>query len=99
MHRSCTVDEFRKHANELSQDHIGSTAPMPANFVEAEYWRQRSMSSGKPFYVEYGNDVEGSAFLKSDVPSVAGTRWNLQVQNVLMTTKFFLSNFLEMLFQ
>lgn len=37
------------------------------------------MMSGRPMYVEYGNDVEGSAFQKSNAASVAGTRWNLQV--------------------
>lgn len=68
---------------------------MPPNFVEAEYWRQRSMPNGKPFYVEYGNDVEGSAFLKSDVPSVAGTRWNLQVHGVLTAVSLFLCVILE----
>ena len=42
---------------------------------QAEYWRSRTERDGA--FVEYGNDVEGSAFSLRD--PLGSTRWNLQV--------------------
>jgi JmjC domain, hydroxylase len=43
--------------------------------LQAEYWRSRTERDGA--FVEYGNDVEGSAFSVRD--PLGSTRWNLQV--------------------
>lgn len=43
--------------------------------LQAEYWRSRTERDGA--FVEYGNDVEGSAFSIRD--PLGSTRWNLQV--------------------
>ena len=43
--------------------------------MQAEYWRSRTERDGA--FVEYGNDVEGSAFSIRD--PLGSTRWNLQV--------------------
>lgn len=49
--------------------------------MQAEYWRSRTERDGA--FVEYGNDVEGSAFSSRD--PLGSTRWNLQVQFCLPT--------------
>lgn len=44
-------------------------------YAQAEYWRVRG--EGGDAFVEYGNDVEGSAFCGRD--PLGSTPWNMQV--------------------
>ena len=52
---------------------------MQSPLLQAEYWRSRTERDGA--FVEYGNDVEGSAFSIRD--PLGSTRWNLQVSGYL----------------
>lgn len=49
--------------------------------MQAEYWRQRKNSAEQ--VVEYGNDVEGTAFdSRNDGDPLSETDWNLQVRSL-----------------
>lgn len=62
------------------QRHEGTPWRLPQ---QAAYWRERATCREDKF-VEYGNDVEGTAFSTSDVPCpLAATDWNLQVRSFL----------------
>ena len=53
-----------------------------ADCVQADYWRQM-LGSDNPL-VEYGNDVEGTAFCSADADDPLGSSsWNLQARNQL----------------
>ena len=52
--------------------------------MQAEYWRRRGNSdkeNGGVSYVEYGNDVEGTAFCDKDSDDPLGrSAWNMRVR-------------------
>ncbi len=74
----------RKHKHPHPRLPIGrifpaSLPPMyPPPSPQEDYWRERS--SGTGISVEYGNDVEGTAFDPGD--RLGGTGWNLNVRCV-----------------
>ena len=60
-----TIAAYEKFANNFLIKKYGSCACMPAHFMEREYWRHVNSDAGVT--VEYGNDIEGSAFTKMKV--------------------------------
>lgn len=53
------------------------THPTPL-CAQREYWRERERREGPPLLVEYGNDVDGSLFMRDD--RLGASRWNLNVR-------------------
>lgn len=48
---------------------------------QAAYWKRRAGKDKKAAYVEYGNDVEGTAFSKDKARDpLAKTDWNMRVR-------------------
>lgn len=69
-----TMFEFEKVADEFARKRFGSAGSLPPKLVEAEYWRARG--EGGDTHVEYGNDVEGSAFCARD--ALGSSQWNMK---------------------
>lgn len=85
--RRYTLRQFQEHADTFAARRFGGVhCSPPARTVEAEYWREREAGAapsacGAPartaLSVEYGNDLDGSAFLAGD--PLGDTQWNLGV--------------------
>jgi jmjN domain len=79
--RKCTVLEYAKSADEFARKKLGLAAELPTATVESMYWREKEVTRpGKESTVEYGNDIEGSAFHPQD--PLGQTKWNLNVGSV-----------------
>jgi len=79
--RKYTIGQYEAMANEYIKRKFGTTGVLPPRMVEVEYWRQREMPpvNGKYDWVDYGNDVEGSAFTDHASDPLGSTKWNLKV--------------------
>ena len=78
--RTYGVDEYEKLANGFAAQRFGSAGVLPARQVEYEYWKEMLREGSGGLLIEYGSDVEGTAF--ADVSSgeqLAGSNWNLGV--------------------
>jgi hypothetical protein len=76
--RKCTLLEYAKFADEFARRKLGLAAELPTATVESMYWREKELTRvGKVLTVEYGNDIEGSAFHPQD--PLGQTKWNLNV--------------------
>lgn len=64
-------------ANKSFARKFKSSATLPHKFVEAEFWKE--ITSGRSSSIEYGCDIEGSAFSNSSVDPLATSKWNLKV--------------------
>ncbi|KAH7620583.1 hypothetical protein Ndes2526B_g04502 [Nannochloris sp. 'desiccata'] len=76
--RKCTVLEYAKFADDFARRKLGLAAELPTATVESMYWREKDLKvtrSGKECTVEYGNDIEGSAFHPKD--PLGQSNWNL----------------------
>ncbi|CAM6081561.1 unnamed protein product [Calypogeia fissa] len=69
-----TFHEYEKMANKFYIRRFGSTACLPPKFMEAEFWKE--LNNGK-INVEYGSDIEGSAFSSSPNDILGMSKWNL----------------------
>lgn len=79
--RKCTVLEYAKFADDFARRKLGLAAELPTATVESMYWREKDLKvtrSGKECTVEYGNDIEGSAFHPKD--PLGQSNWNLNVR-------------------
>ncbi|GMH37089.1 hypothetical protein BSKO_04962 [Bryopsis sp. KO-2023] len=76
-----TLSQYRENTMKIAQATLGMYSRAPEAIVEAEYWRQRTCENLKPMYVEYGNDLEGTAFCKGleGKYTVGDTKWNLSM--------------------
>lgn len=76
--KTYNIKDYERFADDFQRRRFGLAGCLPAKLVEADYWRQ--MCSGDNPVVEYGNDVEGTAFCPPDADDPLGsTGWNLQV--------------------
>ncbi len=67
-------------------------AKATALLLQADYWRQMCGSDNP--VVEYGNDVEGTAFCPPDADDALGsTSWNLQVGNLMYLLASFIHSY------
>jgi hypothetical protein len=64
-------------ANKSFARKFNSTAILPHKFVEAEFWKE--IASGRSSMIEYGCDIEGSAFSNSSSDPLGTSKWNLKV--------------------
>lgn len=74
-----TLAEFQRLADDFARRKLGLPADLPPSTVEALYWAERASSTGPSTYVEYGNDLDGSAFHPDD--PLGATDWNLNVSS------------------
>ena len=75
--RICTLTDYSKAADEFARKKLGMAAEVPTRTAEALYWKERQGRPGKECTVEYGNDIEGTAFYPGD--SLGQSNWNLNV--------------------
>lgn len=73
------LKEFKENADDFASKRLGIHGLLPTRAIELQYWAERD-PEGKvghaQTYVEYGNDVEGSAFSDDD-PVYGSSFWNL----------------------
>jgi hypothetical protein len=74
--KNYSIVNYEKTANEFSYRRYNMAGGLPSRFVEAEYWRE--WHGGNNLVVEYGNDVEGSAFSDEEWDPLASSRWNFK---------------------
>ncbi|KAL0054042.1 hypothetical protein WJX82_002859 [Trebouxia sp. C0006] len=76
--KTYNIKDYERFADDFQRRRFGLAGCLPAKMVEADYWRQ--MCGNDNPVVEYGNDVEGTAFCPPDAEDPLGsTGWNLQV--------------------
>lgn len=73
--RQYKYEEFENMANQVFVENYSSLACLSCKMFEREFWQE--MAWGIHHSVEYGVDVEGSAFSKSD--ELGQSKWNLKV--------------------
>jgi hypothetical protein len=69
--------EYEKMANKFFTRKFNSSAMLPYKFLEAEFWKE--ITSGRSCNIEYGCDIEGSAFSNSSMDPLGTSKWNLKV--------------------
>ncbi|CAK0750013.1 hypothetical protein CVIRNUC_001956 [Coccomyxa viridis] len=75
-----TIRKYNVLASKVENKLIGLPAGLPDHMAEAEYWRRRVSTENKIAYVQYGNDVEGTAFCDHGSEDPLGrTDWNMRV--------------------
>ncbi|KAI9111849.1 hypothetical protein K1719_017539 [Acacia pycnantha] len=74
--RNYTFRDFEKMANKVFARRYCSAGCLPASFLEKEFWHE--ISCGKMETVEYGCDVDGSAFSSSPNDQLGSSKWNLK---------------------
>ncbi|XP_022944767.1 lysine-specific demethylase JMJ706-like [Cucurbita moschata] len=72
--RQYKYEEFENMANQVFVENYSSLACLSCKMFEREFWQE--MAWGIHDSVEYGVDVEGSAFSKSD--ELGQSKWNLK---------------------
>ncbi|KAL5713036.1 hypothetical protein ACHQM5_015152 [Ranunculus cassubicifolius] len=75
--RRYNLNEYEKVANKAFVSRFGSSASLPPNYVEKEFWRELT-SGGKRKSVEYAGDVIGSAFSSNPDDKLGSSKWNLR---------------------
>lgn len=70
-----THEEFERRANGVFIKRFSSLNPVPPRKLERAFWEE--MAWGKNGTVDYGLNVEGSAFSRDN--ELGQSRWNLQV--------------------
>eukprot|EP00951_Prasinocladus_malaysianus_P001857 scaffold13234_cov50-Prasinocladus_malaysianus.AAC.1 len=72
--REFSIVSYERAANEFAYKRYNMASGLPSRFVEAEYWREWH-SKGSNVSVEYGNDVEGTAFSGQSWDPLSASRW------------------------
>ncbi|KAK2972866.1 hypothetical protein RJ640_028394 [Escallonia rubra] len=74
--RKYTLREFENMANRVVARKYCISGCLPSSFLEREFWHQ--MMHGKNETVEYGINVDGSAFSSASNDRLARSKWNLK---------------------
>ncbi|TKY67763.1 Lysine-specific demethylase JMJ706 [Spatholobus suberectus] len=74
--RNYTYHEFEAHANEAFLSRFHSFGGFSSSYLEKEFWRE--MAHGKKGTVEYGINIEGSAFSCDPNDKLGKSKWNLK---------------------
>lgn len=64
-------------ANKAASRRYSVSGSLPPTYLEKEFWNE--MIQGKKGTVEYGINVDGSAFSCSPADPLAQSNWNLKV--------------------
>ncbi|KAJ0461868.1 putative transcription factor & chromatin remodeling JUMONJI family [Helianthus annuus] len=74
--KSYTLRDFEVMANRVSANKYCLSGCLPSAYMEREFWLE--MTRGKKGTVEYGVNVDGSAFSSSSDDHLANSKWNLK---------------------
>ncbi|XP_022896764.1 lysine-specific demethylase JMJ706-like isoform X3 [Olea europaea var. sylvestris] len=74
--RYYTIREFEKMANKAASRRYCTSGCLPSKYLEREFWSE--MLHGKKGTVEYGINVDGSAFSCSPEDPLSTSKWNLK---------------------
>ncbi|XP_076901773.1 lysine-specific demethylase JMJ13-like [Bidens hawaiensis] len=74
--KSYTLRDFEVMANKVSANKYCLSGCLPSACMEREFWLE--MARGKKGTVEYGVNVDGSAFSSSSNDHLANSKWNLK---------------------
>lgn len=69
-----SIISYERVANEFSYRRYNMAGGLPSRYLESEYWRE--WSHGPGLVVEYGNDVEGTAFSNEAWDPLGSSKWN-----------------------
>ena len=88
--RKYTYHDFEVLANKAFFSRFHNSRDLPSSYVEKEFWHE--MAHGEKGTVEYGVNVEGSAFSCDPNDRLGTSKWNLKVVfSDFMLTSFLLS--------
>lgn len=76
LRRTYSLPEFERAAASFAGRMLGAGAAMPPAAAEAHFWRE--LEAGQ-LEVEYGSDLEGTAFSALPTDALALSPWNLRV--------------------
>ncbi|XAR52082.1 hypothetical protein NMG60_11019976 [Bertholletia excelsa] len=79
--RSYTIHDFENMANKVFARKYGISVCLPPTYVEKEFWKE--MARGKKRTVEYGDNIEGSAFPSAPHDQLGRSKWNLKTLPLL----------------
>ncbi|KAL4586272.1 hypothetical protein LXL04_010908 [Taraxacum kok-saghyz] len=74
--KSYTLRDFEVMANRVTANKYRLSGCLPSSYLEKEFWH--AMIHGKKGTVEYGVNVDGSAFSSSSNDLLANSKWNLK---------------------
>ncbi|GJV20540.1 lysine-specific demethylase JMJ706-like protein isoform X1 [Tanacetum coccineum] len=74
--KSYTLHDFEVMANKVSANKYCLSGCLPSTYIEKEFWFE--MTHGKKGTVEYGVNVDGSAFSSSSNDHLGSSKWNLK---------------------
>lgn len=77
--RKYTLDGFEKLAGRRAARKYGISGCLPASYLEKQFWEEMSGGGGKKEMVEYGINIDGSAFSSSVNDPLGASNWNLNV--------------------
>eukprot|EP00850_Spirogloea_muscicola_P014103 SM000099S25209 [mRNA] locus=s99:210318:215416:+ [translate_table: standard] len=73
--RTYTLPEYEKMANRFFARRFAVSCPVPPAMVERAFWREYSRPAAT--HVEYGSDLEGTAFSALATDPLGASDWNL----------------------
>ncbi|KAK1425324.1 hypothetical protein QVD17_20675 [Tagetes erecta] len=83
--KSYSLRDFEVMANRVSANKYCLSGCLPSAYMEREFWLE--MTRGKKGTVEYGVNVDGSAFSSSSDDHLANSKWNLKVSYLFILYK------------
>nr|GMC68238.1 lysine-specific demethylase JMJ706-like [Ipomoea batatas] len=86
--RKYTLHGFEKMAGRRAARKYGISGCLPASHLEKEFWEEMSRGGGKKEMVEYGINIDGSAFSSSVNDPLGASNWNLNKLKQLPRSMF-----------
>nr|GMC66810.1 lysine-specific demethylase JMJ706-like [Ipomoea batatas] len=86
--RKYTLDGFEKMAGRRAARKYGISGCLPASYLEKQFWEEMSGGGGKKEMVEYGINIDGSAFSSSVNDPLGASNWNLNKLRQLPRSMF-----------
>ncbi|WOH02007.1 hypothetical protein DCAR_0521394 [Daucus carota subsp. sativus] len=74
--KNYTIRDFESFASKSMAGRYSISGCLPPDFVEREFWQE--MGSGNKRTVEYGINVEGTAFSNHSSDQLGSSKWNLK---------------------
>lgn len=84
--RNYTIRDFEIMANKATARRYCVSGCLPPAYVEKEFWKEMSLS--KTGMVEYGINIDGSAFSSTFTDPLGSSKWNFKVLNNTFAARF-----------
>ncbi|WOG86542.1 hypothetical protein DCAR_0205753 [Daucus carota subsp. sativus] len=75
--RNYTIRDFESFTSKSTAGRYSVSGCLPPDFVEREFWQE--MGSSNKRTVEYGINVEGTAFSNNSSDQLGSSKWNLKI--------------------